>query len=365
MNSKERTRIALTRSGVPDRIPVQFDLCESLIEHFAEELGMRPDYAHSYYEDLTYRISANAIRTRLGSDAVVVGGTVAAGFHAVELEDGTSLNEFGMKMRPTRLYVEVVEPPLKNASSVEDIERYAFPDPYAPGRFDIARKEIARFGQEFFVIGDCELSLFEMAWQLVGLERYMMALAMDEEWLEALSDKVEYWTTHIALQLVKLGVDALWFGEDLGTQTSVLMSPAMWRSRFKPRYVRMFRMLKQVNPDVIIIMHSDGAVAPLLTDFIEMGVQVYNPVQPNVPGSDPLELKQRYGDSIAFFGGVDQQQLLPSGDATKTSSEIRRLCRILGQNGGYMLAPAHIIQADVKPDMVRLMIDAAKGFGQY
>jgi uroporphyrinogen decarboxylase len=365
MNSKERVRLALTRQAVPDRIPIEFDLCRSLIEHFGAELGIEPEYALSYYEDLTYRISANAIRTAMGSDCVVVGGTVAAGFEPIPVDGNITLNEFGMKMKPTNLYVEVVEPPLKDASSSEDIQKYHFPDPYAAGRFDIARTEIEKYGRDYFVIGDCELSIFELAWQLTGLEKHMIALAMHEDWLNALYDRVESWTTALALQLTQLGVDAIWFGEDLGSQNSTLMSPAMWREQFKPRYLRLFALLKKENPDLIIIMHSDGAVAPLLGDFIEMGVHVYNPVQPNVPGSDPQELKDKYGNAISFFGGIDQQGLLPNGDVNEIRAEIKRRCAILGANGGYLVAPAHIIQADVAPETVKDMIEAVKEYGVY
>lgn len=365
MNSKERVRLALSREGIPDRIPVQFDLCRQLIEHFSGELDADPGYSWSYYEDLTYRISANELRTRLGSDAIVVGGTMAEDFEPVDLGDDVTLNEFGMKMKPTDLYVEVVENPLKDVSSVADVEQYDFPDPRAAGRFTRAGEDIEAYGDSYFVIGDCELSIFELAWHLTGMEKYMMDLALGEEWIDKLNDRVEHWSMELALQMVDLGVDALWFGEDLGTQTSTLLSPTMWRERFKPRYVRMFGKLKERDPNLLIIMHSDGAVAPLLDDFIEMGADVYNPVQPNVPGSDPEELKSKYGDRIAFFGGIDQQQLLPQGDPERIREEIRGRCRILGSDGGYLLAPAHIIQADVAPETVKLMIQAAKEHGSY
>ncbi len=365
MKSKERVQLALSRKGLPDRIPIQFDLCKSLIEYYSKQFQINRGYSWSYYEDLSYRISANAIRTRLGSDCVVVGGTMAADFVPVPVQDDITINEFCMKMKPTQLYVEVVEPPLKTAASIRDIETYRFPDPNAPGRFDKAIQDIQRYGNDYFVIGDCELSLFELAWQLTGLETHLMAMAMQEDWLTALYDKVEYWTTQIALNLTRLGVDALWFGEDLGSQTSTLISPEMWRKTFKHRYIRMFEQVKKVNPNVIFIMHSDGAVAPLLDDFVEMGIQVYNPVQPNVPGSDPKELKSRYGDSISFFGGIDQQGLLPAGDVNAIRQEIRYRCEVLGANGGYLLAPAHILQADVTPETIQVMIDAAREFGQY
>jgi uroporphyrinogen decarboxylase len=365
MTSKERVLKAFHKlGGLPDRPPLQFDLCRQLTDHFARALALEGDYALSYYEDLTYRISANAIRTSLGSDCVVVGGTVPAGYAPRRVRDDITLNEFGMEMQPTPLYVEVVKCPLKEAASAEDIAAYAFPDAYAPGRFAAAKRDIDRFGRDFFVIGDVELSIFELAWHLTGMQEYMMALAMEEPWIEALNDRVEAWTLGLATQLARLGADAIWFGEDLGSQTSTLISPDMWRERFKPRYARMIAALKAVNPELMIIMHSDGAVAPLIDDFIAMGIEVYNPVQPNVAGSDPEELARKYGGRINFFGGIDQQVLLPSGDLGALRSEIARRARILGEKGGYLMAPAHIIQADTAPETVLAMIDAVKGLAR-
>ena len=361
MNSRERVMLAFGKiDGTPDRPPLQFDLCRSLIEHFGSKLGISPEYAISYYEDLTYRISANDIRTAMGSDCVVVGGTVAEGYEPKPVRDDITLNEFGMEMKPTSLYVEVVKCPLVSAASVEDIEAYPFPDPAAPGRFTAADRDIARFKDSHFIIGDVELSHFELAWHLTGLQEYMIALAMEEPWIETLNDKVEEWTSSLAHSLAERGVDAIWFGEDLGTQTSTLISPDMWRDRFKPRHARVIKSLKEKYPELLIIMHSDGAVAPLVDDFIEIGVDIYNPVQPNVAGSDPRELQEKYGDRISFFGGIDQQELMPAGDADALAAEIRRRAEIMGADGNYLMAPAHIIQADVKPETVEAMIDAVK-----
>ncbi|MCP4376040.1 MAG: hypothetical protein GY794_07695 [bacterium] len=365
MTSKERVLRALKKiDGLPDRAPLQFDLCRQHIEYFAKELNLEPEYALSYYEDLTYRISANTIRTTLGSDVCVVGGTVAAGYEPKPVRDDITLNEFGMQMKPTDLYVEVVECPLSNVTSEKEIEAYDFPDPYAPGRFDIAKQAIEQYGKDYFIIGDCELTLFELAWHLIDLQTYLVALATGEKWIEALNDRVEYWSTHLAMQLIKSGVDAIWLGEDLGTQTSTLISPRMWRKHFRHRYQRMIEAFRKENPDIVIIMHSDGAVAPLLDDFIELGIDVYNPVQPNVPGSDPQELKDKYGDSISFFGGIDQQELLPEGDPEKIRKEVKYRAEVLGRDGGYLLAPAHIIQADTSPETIEVMIEAAKEFGK-
>ena len=360
MNSKDRVLAAFgKRAEKPDRIPFQFDLCRSLIEHFSAKLGLDPGYTLSYYEDLSYRISANEIRTKLGSDCIVVGGQTAKNFVPQTVSGDITSNEFGMHMKPTALYVEVVNCPLKDIETAAEAEAFPFPDPYAEGRMENAKRDIDRFGKDYFIIGDCELTLFEMAWHLTGLEAYMLGMAGEEDWIETINDKVEYFTTGIAEQLVKAGVDAIWLGEDLGSQVSTLISPEMWRQIFRPRHERIIQKLKAINPDIIIIMHSDGAVAPLLEDFIEMGIEVYNPVQPNVPGSDPQELMDKYGGRICFFGGIDQQQLLPGGNMREIENEMKRRANILGKNGGYLMAPAHIIQSDVSSETVEGMLKIA------
>jgi uroporphyrinogen decarboxylase len=366
MNPKERVLKAFRKmNGDPDRVPVQFDLCRQHTEAFGKKLGIAPDYSLSYYEDLTYRISANEIRTKMGSDVAVIGATVPSGYFPEIVSHNVTMNEFGMHMRPGPLYVDVVKCPLENATTKNDIESYSFPDPYADGRFENARRDIDKYGERYFMIGDVEISLFELAWHLTGLEKYLMGMLCDEPWLEPLNDRVEEWSTGLALQLVKTGVDAIWLGEDLGSQTSTLIAPDDWRVRFKPRHRRMIETLRRENPDLIVIMHSDGAVAPLIDDFIEIGVDVYNPVQPNVAGSDTQELKNKYGDKISFFGGIDQQLLLPSGDIGMIREEIKRRISILGKNRGYLLAPAHILQPDVTTETIEEMIKAAVEFGSY
>lgn len=360
MTPRERVLRAFRRGeGSPDRVPFQFDLCRSLIDHFSNQLGVDPGYVQSYYEDLSYRISANQLRTRMGSDVVVVGGGVDPAFSPQQISENVTSNEFGMHMKPTELYVEVVKAPLQGVVGMAEIEEYAFPDPHALGRFDAAGREVERFGREYFVIGDVEISIFELAWHLTGMETYLLGMAAEEPWVETLNDRVEEWSMGLATELADLGVDGIWFGEDLGTQTSTLISPKMWRRMFRPRYERMIAALRERHPDLIVIMHSDGAVAPLLEDFIEMSIDVYNPVQPNVPGSDPRELKETYGDRLCFFGGIDQQGLLPSGDEKSIREEMARRARILGEGGGYLMAPAHIIQADVSPRTIEIMCDAA------
>ncbi len=365
MNSHQRVDRALRRSGAPDRVPVQFDLCRSLTNAFSQKHGLPAHFTTSYYEDVTYRISANELRTAMGSDCVVVGGSLPAGYSHPLTAEGLIVNEYGMKMRQGPLYMEVVDPPLKHAATVQDVLAHGYPDPYAEGRFDDAKRQIEQYKGEYFIIGDVEVGMFEMSWLHVGLEKFMIDLAMGEDYCFALIDEVKAFNTGIAKQLVGLGVDALWFGDDFGGQNAMLISPGMWRNVFKPRYAEMWQEIRALDANVIIAYHTDGAVAPILGDLADIGMQVFNPVQPNVPGHDPLELKTKFGDRMAFWGAIDQQHLLPNGTPAEIAADVAEKIRVLGAGGGYMCSPAHIIQSDVSMDNVEAFIAAVKQHGHY
>lgn len=365
MNSKQRVKIALKREGLPDRVPLQFDLCAELLDYFSEIKGIPIEYSRSYYEDLTYRISANNLRTEMGSDCVVVGGGLPADYEIEKREDGTIKNEFGMKMRQGPLYMEVVSSPLSTIRSKKEAEKYTFPDPQASGRFARAEQDIREYSQDYFIIGDCELTAFELAWHLVGMEKFLRDMITGKDYVDILLEKATRWSEGIATELVKRGVDAIWFGDDIGTQTGLLISPKLWREKLKPLYKQLIAKVKSVKEEVLIIFHSDGAVAPLLDDFIEIGVDVFNPVQPNVSGHDPRILKERFGDRLSFFGSIDQQKLLPEGDPEDIEAEVKDKMEVLGQEGGFMIAPAHIIQSDTPPENVEAFINAVINFGRY
>jgi len=162
-----------------------------------------------------------------------------------------------------------------------------------------------------------------------------------------------------------LGVDAIWFGDDFGAQNGMMISPRMWRNIFKPRYAELWQEVRNMNPDIIIAYHTDGAVAPILDDLAEIGMDVFNPVQPNVPGHDPRELKDKFGDKMAFWGGIDQQRLMPEGTPAEIEADVAEKIRILGEGGGYMCAPAHIVQADVSIENMEAFIAAVKKHGVY
>jgi len=164
---------------------------------------------------------------------------------------------------------------------------------------------------------------------------------------------------------VELGVDGIWTGDDFGAQNGMMISPDMWRRLFKPRMAEVFRQFRAINPEVVVMYHCDGAIAPILDDLIEIGLDVFNPVQPNVPGHEPHELKARFGDRLSFWGAIDQQHLLPKGSPDEIEADVKAKIEALGSGGGYMVAPAHILQGDTPVENVEAFIEAVRRHGVY
>jgi uroporphyrinogen decarboxylase len=366
MNSRERVLRAFGKiKGQPDRVPVQFDLCRRLADHFGKEMGIPVNYTENLYEDVTYRISANELRVAMGSDVVVTGASVSDDYKIVKDDKGCWRNEYGMKMRQGDIYVEVIDYPLANAETKADIEAYHFPDPDAPGRFRDAEALVRKYKNDFLVFGNIEVTVFSLAHQLVGMEKLLVDMMMETEYVIPLFEACAEFQTQIGLRLIDLGVDAIWFGDDFGTQTSLIIPPETFREQLKPHYKRMIDRFKEAKPDIILILHCDGAVADLLNDIREIGFEVFNPVQPGVPGHLPQDMKENFGDKFAFWGAIDQQELLPNGTDEELEKDIIEKINILGKGGGYMIAPAHILQADVSPERVLKFIELCKKHGNY
>lgn len=358
MTPRERVmRTFRLEDGLPDRVPVQFDLSKNHLEYFSKKLELPLDITNNLFEDVTWRISGNNVRTALGSDVVVTGASVSDGYRIEPDADGTWLNEYGLRMRQGSIYVDVIGYPLADAQTKADIDAFEFPDPYAPGRYRDAERLIAQYKDDYFIIGDVEVTIFSLAQQLVGLEKLLIDMMLETEYVQHLFAKCTEFQTKIAKELIKRGVDAIWYGDDFGTQSNLIMPPDIFKSQVKSWYKKMNDELKQVNPDILCILHCDGAVRPLLNDIKEMGFDVFNPVQPDVPGHSAEELKAEFGDIFVFWGAIDQQYLLPNGTDEELEKDITEKIETLGANGGYMIAPAHIIQDDVSHERVEKFIE--------
>jgi uroporphyrinogen decarboxylase len=362
MTGKERVRRALRRQE-PDRVPAFITLKVDLGRKMAGVLGYPLKPANSSFEN---RLSYHDMLTALGNDAVGVGYCMAP---VVELPDGCVRDEWGLTYGVVpNLYAsnrEIVGRPLADIGSSRDLARYRFPDPFSPGRFDLAEEMVRTYGDRCALVGVIECTVFEWAWYLVGMEKFLMALATGEDYVEPLLDEVMNFNIAVGRRLVELGIDVILTGDDMGSQVGMMISPALWRRYFKERMRHVFGKLKAANPDLILAYHSCGSIVPIIPDLIEIGLDVLNPVQPNAAGMAPAALKNTFGDRVAFFGGLDTQGAIPFGTVDDVRAEVRLRILELGGGGGYMVGPAHDIQPEAPIENVLAIFDAIREFGSY
>jgi len=342
----------------PDRPPVFVTLTSQVAERLADAVGLPREPPLDSL--LSTRISHPRLLTQLGNDAVGIAACAPPGAATRREGDGTLVNEWGMRFRSVGLYDEFSEFPLAHASAVADVAGYPLPDPLAEGRYDVAEATVREYGRSHAVVGDLECSMFETAWYLVGLEKLLSDMATDEPYVTALLDRLADLSTRTGLELIRRGADVIWAGDDFGTQERLLMSPSMWRRVFKPRIRRMFEAFRGARPDIELAWHSCGSIVPIIPDFIEIGLDILNPIQPRAKGMDPRFLKSEYGRDLVFFGGLDIQQLLPRGTVQQVKDEVRRLVEILGAGGGYILAPAHNVQDDTPTENILAVFEGVR-----
>lgn len=356
---KSRKRVLQTINGeIPDRPPLFATVTPQVAEKLAAHLGL--DYEEPLDSLLSTRISHMGLLSTMGNDCVGIAACAPYDRPTVTYSDGIIENEWGMKFISAGLYNEFHEFPLENARSAAHIRAYDFPDPFAPGRFDAAKEAISGYGSDFGIVADLETSFFETSWYLVGLQKLLMDMMTEEEYVDVLFDRVLEINTEIGKQLIAMGADIIWAGDDFGSQTGMLIDPGTWRKFFKPRIKIMIEEFRKVNPDIKIAWHSCGSILPIIPDFIEIGLDILNPLQPRARGMDPRFLKDTYGKDLIFFGALDIQELMPMGSPADIKKEIERLASIYGENGGYILAPAHNIQDDTPVENILAMFDAVK-----
>jgi uroporphyrinogen decarboxylase len=209
---------------------------------------------------------------------------------------------------------------------------------------------------------------FERAYAMQGMETFLLNMARDADFARALLERnAVYCKQLMGPFLEELGdnVDIIKIGDDLGTQESLMISPKMYREILKPIHADFISFIK-ARTKAKILFHSDGDVATLIEDFIEMGIDILNPIQTSAGTmSDLPSLKKRFGNNIAFCGGIDTHRVLPFGTVEEVRQEVQRVMQTLGPGGGFMVAAVHTIMNDVPPGNVLAMVDAVEEFGAY
>ena len=260
--------------------------------------------------------------------------------------------------------------PLKTAT-LKNLDDFNWPDPYDPDQFKGLREQAKiLYENTDYVIGADAIKAGPLmtALQMRGYEQFFMDLIADTEFADALLDKITWtlkamWTRY--MEEVGPYVQLVYVTDDLGSQTSMLISPKVFRNRLKPKMKELHDHIKGLA-DVKLMMHTDGAVSPVIEDIIEMNVDIINPVQTSVHGMDNTQaLKQQFGDRLAFHGAIDVQHLMPNASLDQLRWEVAKRIHDLGCNGGYIIAPCHNIGHDISPQNIVAFFDLVKQFDDY
>jgi uroporphyrinogen decarboxylase len=254
--------------------------------------------------------------------------------------------------------------------TVADVARYPWPQPPSASTVAELRERALRVRDEtdFALVLSLPYYPFTQTQLLRGHANWLMDLAADRPLTEALLDGMTETLIGMAQPILSaLGeiVDVVCWGDDVSIQTGPMLHPEAFRSLVKPRYRRMMDALRG-GTQAKIYFHSCGSVHWLVPDLVDLGIDILNPVQVSAADMDTAVLKREFGKDIVFWGGgCDSQSVLPFATPQQVREEVRRRIGDLAPGGGFVFAPVHTINADVPPENVVAMYDAAAEFGRY
>lgn len=337
MTPKERMRSALLRNPV-DRLPTQVNYTQSMGEKLAKHLQVS-------VAELPERLGNHLRRVDLSYD------------RPISTDQKVSFDWWGVGWSTeTEGYWPVISP----LTETDDLDHYPWPDPEAPELLETAKRLIASDSGRHFIAPNFGFALFERAWSLRGYEKLNIDLAVNQGYVSALLERITEIQVALARCFVALGVDGGYFGDDYGAQHSMLFNPRTWRNLFKPCLARMFAVFTQAG--LPVILHSDGDIAKILPDLVEIGLTTLNPVQPEV--LDLHWLKSSFGDRLSFYGGVSTQTVLPFGSPKEVREATMQAVQVLGEDGtGLVLAPSHRMTADIPVENVDALLDTFATLG--
>lgn len=389
ISPRERVATALAHRE-PDRVPVDFaatpEVWDKLIAHLQADVA---ETGPSEYMDpsreavlralnidcrvISYDMFCSAPPEILPTGAAVdwwstLNRSTPARMWRLRHADGTLSDIWGTRSRvvenPFGSYEEFAAWPLAGASSIADLKQHPWPQPDWWDFSDLtAILDELDAHQEYHVrfrVG----SIFEIAWQLRGMERFLMDLALDPSIPLYIMDRlteVYVEILHRALDLAGGRIDMTYFYDDVSTQDALMMSKRMWRQFIQPRHQQLVELSHQYGKPTMY--HCDGAIRGLIPELIDMGIDVLNPIQPDAEGMELGPLKAEFGDRLAFHGGIDIRDVLPHGTTTEVEAAVRQTVSVLGEGGGYILCSAHHIQPDTPVENVLAMHQLALRYG--
>ena len=289
-----------------------------------------------------------------------------------DLEGGVWIDSWGVKrVKPAGSHYYDITPgaPLGGEISISDVVNYPWPDPDDPGITRGIQEQI----DHWKATTDCALvarvpaPFIHQSQYMRGFEDWYMDLAADQKLAAALFDAILEVRMAVAsniLDVVGPHVDVIMAGDDIGAQNGLQCSPRTYRQLIKPRQKKFFDLVHS-KTSAKMLLHTCGSVYPIINDFIEIGVEILNPIQRRAADMDPKKLKAEFGDRLVFWGGVDIQEVMPFGSPDDVRTEIKYLFETLGTGGGWVLSCAHNILPEVPPENIVTLYREAPELTRY
>jgi len=382
MTSRERMLRALNHQ-IPDRVPIDLGGNQTGIHKFAyqallKHLGIRDELV---LMDAVQQLArpCEAVLERFHVDTRYVAAGAAADFKGgiVTRERGDRLwhdltDEFGVTWSmpdDQPCFMDITHHPLASAT-IGDIGDYPFPEGDDAGRFAGLRDRALALRNEtpYAVVSGISGVVYEICWYMRGLEQWLTDMLDQPEFCEALLDQtLKFWLDWFRVFLDEVGdlVDVIMIGDDLAGQTGPLFHPDFYRRVIKPRHKRLVQYIRS-RTAAKIWYHTCGSCVEYIPDLLDNGIHILNPVQISAARMDPAALKAGFGKELVFWGGaIDTQHVLPSASPETVREHVRRNLEVWKPGGGYVFNNVHNIQADVPPENVVALFDAAYEYGFY
>ena len=363
MTHRERYACSISHR-TPDRVPLDFEgttltSChEAVLRKLAIWCGIQENDRDAAIEKILSKYDVDF--RRVGE----LFEPQSALLDVTQLSNGKYVDGWGIEKTYTGIYWDITNHPLKNAT-LKEIMAFPWPD---ASQIDRKRLELhANRAKQLFYDTDyvvvAEHPVFgylELGCWMFGFDDFLCRLLSEPETTEWFFSNYHHYVTDICeLYYGALGdyIHLTTSGDDFGTQKGPFISPKLFETAISPWYQKRIGMIKQIC-NIQYFHHSCGSVFKLLDCIIDMGVDILNPIQPSAFEMEPERLKSKYGDQIVFWGGIDEQYLLTSGTPQEVREEVRRVCGVLGKNGGYIMSASHNIQPDVPVENIDAMLRA-------
>ena len=345
MTSKERALAAMAHQKF-DRVPVDYwahgEVNKTLMEHFGLE-----DY--------------ESLLCKLGVDFRVVRPRYAG----PELKDngGQPVGLFGVRSRGT-YSAAVSNVPLKDATTVKEIEDYPFPRPDWYDYSGVA-EECEKYS-EYAVVGGAWSPFFCTACSMMSMESLLIAMAWYPKVVECLHTKIVDFFYEVSRRQfeaaqglpsneVKGKMDIFFMGDDYGMQKGLIMSLEMWRKFIKPHLVRLFDLAKSY--ELKVMLHCCGSIVDIIPDLIDIGLDALDPIQVRATGMDAEYLAREFGKDLVFHGSIDTQQTLPNGTPADVAAEVKSRLEVFGN--GFICAPSQVFLPDIPVENIIALYETA------